>query len=430
MKEKNKKRLKTIFDQALTGTIMNYPSFDLSGTIAYEIMKKIEAYKKMGKYLDTYTCISFNNWLEKGLEENDREIYETILIYAKYLENYPKKTSEEKIKYNEDLKEYIDNKDIIYDLSNMIINYYIMSLDPSIVFESVLKTEQSKSLYQFLTNVENYKLMDSYSGRLLEGKIQMTTNRGYKKDKERPQQDALLSMVRKEDLFLNVIADGVGASNVGDVVSREIILKMKDWFENENEEIFENLKLTVELLKEKLNEINSEVNKKYENSYSTVVLALTVKDKTIILSVGDSTAYTYENEKLILLNKLDSHAKGSNYEEARRSIQNNVITAAIGAISPVHPHITIIDNKGQRIILSSDGVTDLVSDKTFISYFKNKSSSDKIVDDALNNPEIMYEINYDGITEVHYLPKTEDNISAVVVDLPNKKLTKHLDIGR
>lgn len=452
----NKRRLKEIFERALVGTKMNYPTFDLSGTIAYEIMKKIKAYKNIKKYTDTFTCISevsekykvplrseiksfckaheldfysevlklaAENWLKKGFEQSGNEVYEVALIYSNYLDKYPKISLKEKEKYAEDYKEYIQNDEMIYDVSNMIINDYITSLNPNKVFEFALKIEPKKSLYQFLTNIEGYKLMDSYSGKLLEGKIQLSTNRGFKNDKERPQQDAILSMVRKEDLFLNIIADGAGGYEAGEVVSREVVLKIKEWFENENEETFEDLDLVVELLKEKLNEINREINRQYENSYSTVVLALTIKDKTIILSVGDSTAYTYNHEKLVLLNDLDSFVKGY-YEDARRNVRNNMITAAIGDINPLHPHINIIENNGQRIILSSDGVTDLVSDKTFISYFVNNSSSDKIVDDALNNPEIMYETSEEGITEVHHLVKTEDNISAIVVDLPNKKVKK------
>ncbi len=458
MNERDKKRLKEIMDRALVGTRMNYPTFDLASTISYEIIKKIDAYTNFKWFENQYACISevsekykvplrseikafcdvhkldfysqllrmsAENWSKKGLDIKGGEISKMTLIYADFIENYLKKSFREREDYVENYKEYLNNKDMIYDVVNLITNDYIASIDFEKAFEPVLKIETQEALYEFLTNVSGFKLMDSYSGKLLEGKIQLTADRGFKEDKTKPQQDAALSIVREDNLFLNIIADGAGGSEIGEAASKEIIIQMKKWFENTDRELFEDIDLVVELLKEKLNEINIEVNKKYENSYSTVVLSLTIKDKTIIVSVGDSTAYTYDGEELVLLTELDSFVNGYYYEDARWNAGNNIITSAIGDRYPVEPHVNIIENKGQRIILSSDGVTDLVSDETFISYFVNKSSSDKIVDDALNNPEVMYEFeDEEGVMEVHYLPKTEDNISAIVVDLPNEKVKK------
>lgn len=115
--------------------------------------------------------------------------------------------------------------------------------------------------------------------------------------------------------------------------------------------------------------IKKEIEKKHAKSYSTLVLSLTVYDKTIIANIGDSQAYTY-NEK---------------------------------------------ENEVQKIILSSDGITDLISEERFKSYFKSDIESEKIVKDALSKEDTKW------------LDKDEGNISVIVIKLSNytqKKLVK------
>lgn len=275
----------------------------------------------------------------------------------------------------------------------------------------------ANSAFDLLTNVAGVKLIESYSGKLLEGKIQLATNRGYPNDLNKPQQDAVLSIVKDENHFLNAIADGAGGSNKGENASRELICGIEKWFEQISIDKLDDIDLTIKLLTKKINEIGDTIYKKYENCYTTLVLSLTINNKTVIINVGDSTAYSFDGNELIELTTLDSWANGYYYEDVRWSPENNILTAAIGDGFRVIPHVKIIDNNGQRIILSSDGVTDLISEETFISYFKNSSTAEKIVDDALNNPEVTYEFVEDDVTEIHYL-KQSDNISAIVIELP------------
>lgn len=163
--------------------------------------------------------------------------------------------------------------------------------------------------------------------------------------------------------------------------------------------------------------IKKEIEKKHAKSYSTLVLSLTVYDKTIIANIGDSQAYTYnekENE-LIELTTLDSDSKEMSYEEARYNPWNNMITAALGDGYEKDVHIKIINNEGKKIILSSDEIIDLISEERFKSYFKSDIESEKIVKDALSKEDTKW------------LDKDEDNISVIVIKLSNytqKKLVK------
>lgn len=452
--------LKEKIDRALAGTQMNYRLFDLAGTLAYYITNEIEClingkqndknilkviaiasdeYKvplrsEVKSFFDIHKDlnpsteilkVACDDWKSEKLDDNSKAVLEMIQIYIKILNELPKLKGEERKKYIDDYKEYIQNKEMITDIIKVVLSNYILSIDAKKTFEKVVKINSMKeSIYEFMTNVDGINLMDRYSAKMLEGKIKLTSDRGYPNDETRPQQDAVLSIVKSNDIYLNVIADGAGGTEHGELASKKTIQELKNWFEQLNDKNFENIDYLIESLKEKINEISNEVRRKYEGNYSTVVLALTVKDKTIIMNVGDSTAYTYEDDYLTELSKMDLYSKAEYYEDARWATNNNMITTAIGDVYPLEPHINIIDNKGQRIILSSDGVTDLLSEDTFISYFKDSSSSEKIVDDALYHPETMFEdIDENGVSVVIRTPKQADNISAIVIDLPGKKKT-------
>ncbi|MBR3198403.1 MAG: protein phosphatase 2C domain-containing protein [Bacilli bacterium] len=301
----------------------------------------------------------------------------------------------------------IDN-DLIEKSIKELMKMYIKKIDVT----EVLKDNDfiiPKSTYRLLTNIKSFKLMDDFHGNLLEGKIKLATNRGYQTRPEKPQQDAVLSIVKNENCYLNMIADGAGGSEKGEKASKLLTEEIKNWFEVLPDEILNDTEIIIELLKQKITQIDSLIYKKYKGSCTTLVLAFTIKDITIIANIGDSTAYTYENDELICLTTLDSESSGMDYEDARFNPLNNVITAAVGAGFNDPLHINIIQNKGQRIILSSDGITDLICERRFKLYFINGDNPKQMINDALSKKD------------TEYLEKTEDNISVITIELPNTK---------
>lgn len=305
------------------------------------------------------------------------------------------------------------DRDLILQALSELFKKYIDNIDiTEVLKENGLKI--SEKAYEILTNATSIKLLDTINGNLLNGRIELSTNRGYQSKPERPQQDAALSIIKNENCFLNVIADGAGGSENGENASKLFIEEIKTWFEILPDEILNDINLVIKLLKYKVTQIDNLIAQKYKNSYTTMVLALTIKDKTIIANVGDSTAYTYdkENDKLIKLTTLDSDSKGLSYEEIRYSIYNNMITAAIGSGYNDKVHINIINNIGQKIILSSDGITDLVSEERFKTYFKENIHTSQMVEDALSKKD------------TEWLSKTEDNISVIAINLPDYKKNK------
>lgn len=306
----------------------------------------------------------------------------------------------------------IDRNKILSSIA-YLLNDYIKNIDiTKVLKESGFKIPNET--YQFLTNAKGIKLQNTLNGKLLEGSIKLSTDKGYQNNPEKKQQDAILSVVKDETCFLNVIADGAGGSKNGEEASKYLTLELKEWFENMPQEILDDIDILIKLLEYKITQIDNYIFKTYKNSYTTLALTLTINDKTIIANIGDSTAYTYDEQtdNLVELTTLDSESKGMDYEEARYNPWNNALTAAIGAGYNDKLHINIIDNTGQKIILSSDGITDLVSEERFKSYFKENIEPEKMVEDALSKE----------YTE--WLDKREDNISVISIKLPNSQKSK------
>lgn len=375
-KQENKSEMHAVFYPIYSPNTYNIDAVEI------EINKK-------GEIKTNYKDVEYGK-IEK--QDYSYEKYKIYCLTKKYLEG-------EKIK-EEDLEEII----------KILSKEYIKNID----INEVLKDSGFKifKTLEKVTNLKSLKLQDKTSGKLLHGKIDLSVDRGYQTHPERPQQDSALSIVKNENIFLNIIADGAGGSKNGEKASIMFVRELKEWFELIPEELFNNIDVIIELLKQKIIQIDKQIEKKYKKSYTTFVLTLTIYDKTIIANIGDSQAYTFGNNELIELTTLDSDSIGMSYEEARNNPYNNLITAAIGDGYKKDIHIKIINNQGQKIILSSDGITDIVSEDRFKSYFINNTDSSQMIKDALSKK----------YTEC--LNKDEDNISVIVVNLPNNKQKK------
>lgn len=300
-----------------------------------------------------------------------------------------------------------------------IAKLYYESLDFKKVFnfDSIENIQISKTATEVLSNVDNFELKDSIAGKILNGKVSLATDRGYPNmSDKKPQQDAILSISKSDTCFFNVVADGAGGMSKGEYASNRVIAGLKSWFDNisiDDLNLLDDEYITY-LINEKLIEINNDIYRKYKDCCATVAFTLTIGNRTIIGNVGDSTVYGYDmdNDSLIEYTTLDSFSRGLSYDEVRKSPHNNIITSAIGIRYVEHGkkliHHQVINNEGQHLIISSDGVTDLVSERTFKNFFRNKNNALEIVNEAVNRPDMSPEIK-----------KYQDNVSAITVDLPN-----------
>ena len=260
---------------------------------------------------------------------------------------------------------------------------------------------------EIMTNIENNKLLDEFHGKLLDGKIQLSSVRGCPSQPKKKQQDAIGSIVKDENNFLNIVADGLGGVEYGEKASLQIVKEILTWYKYTPQTMLEDPDLSIKMLKDEIRFINKNLYLKYiGKAQTTFVLSLTNQYRTLIANVGDSTIYTY-NKELELLTHIKNYITKKTYEQIRKSFFSYLVSGSVGDIILGKIHINTIDNNGQRLIMSSDGVTDLICEKRFTDYLINNVEAQTIVKEALETPDALW--------------KKEDNISAITYNLPNRK---------
>ncbi len=211
-------------------------------------------------------------------------------------------------------------------------------------------------------------------------------------------EDACLCMShpKNKNYKLLAVADGMGGKEYGEIASNYTLNKIKKWFiKKEISSINDNKKLTTST-KNLLKRINKELISIYGQDVlgTTLTLAIITKKNTHIFNIGDSRAYIYKNQKLIQVTEDDSdvwmyYKYGNvNKEDLRYFAMSNFINACIGLNEKLcKTNYILLENDYDLILLLTDGVTDLLTDKK-ISKIIKKSSSEKI----LSN--IIYEALY------------------------------------
>lgn len=439
----NDKKTELLIDKALLGTFANYQQYDMFHNFDEMFKIFVNQIVETGNYdandlllyfSDNCKGVKIRNDLYKMIKNGQDlllELYKWInnkllsydsdkLHFASlaYLGNY------RKICQNKD----ITTKEIINKLGNQPQLFYSLNKNMDIILKDCFKCLESNYVISDKLKIEKFDfgkgyvftntitgsndIINNYSAQI--GSIvDLASDKGYK-SKRSTQQDAIISIIRPDGNMLNVVADGVGGDLCGEEASSRFVKLIANWFIGLSSNYLNDTDLIIDLLIKKINYINNDLF--YSQGSTTFVLALTNSDKTIIANVGDSTAYEYNksNDALNELTVTDSHTRNMGYEEARRYELNNVITACVGMDLAVNTHINVIDNKGQKIILSSDGVTDLVSEETFKGYFKNDTKVDDIISDAVNYPSIVSR-------------KRMDNTSAIIINLykNNKKILEN-----
>lgn len=194
---------------------------------------------------------------------------------------------------------------------------------------------------------------------------------------------------------LFIVADGMGGHKAGDTASRftvETLVKLLKL------DATEDAVTTVEKAIIKVNELLLEKAKEsedYTGMGTTLCLASIIDDTLLVANVGDSRLYVVDEdirqitrdhslvEEMVLAGEI-------NKEEARNHERKNVITRAIGGTNTVEPDLFRIDlKKNDRILLCSDGLTNMIEDSEIADVIKNESdinnAAKKLIDKANKN---------------------------------------------
>lgn len=178
------------------------------------------------------------------------------------------------------------------------------------------------------------------------------------------------SLFVDKDLGLFIVADGMGGHQAGEVASGTAV-KIIASFIKENIGKGEPASIIKEAIFKANNEIviNSIEEPNLEGMGTTVVLALQNGGKIYIANVGDSRAYLINDSRIeqltddhTLIAELVSAGKMTK-EEARVHPKRNILTNAMGASLRADACIRpVIAEKGDCILLCTDGLTDMLTD--------------------------------------------------------------------
>lgn len=192
-----------------------------------------------------------------------------------------------------------------------------------------------------------------------------------------------------ESMPLFMVADGMGGHNAGEIASVKAIEKVKEWMKENTKELTSINKIENSVAK------SIEYANKYIFNYSktangfsgmgtTLTMGYVFNDKIIIGHVGDSRAYLIKDFDIMqitqdhsLVQQLIKEGKISQ-KEAKSHPQRNVITRAVGIGNEIKIDIFTIDvNNGNVVVLCSDGLTNMLTEKDLAITFSEEKDVQK-----------------------------------------------------
>ena len=206
-----------------------------------------------------------------------------------------------------------------------------------------------------------------------------------------------------------IVADGMGGHKAGDVASREAIERFVKYA------CTTHMSDPANILDAGIISVNKDIfdmansNRDYSGMGTTFVAASLVENHVYIANVGDSRLYLIGRdirqitrdhslvEDMVRMGVLER-------EEARTHYKKNVITKAIGVADDKTstPDIFEIEvENGDKLLLCSDGLTNMVEDYDIKKIVKDNDS----IEDAVR--ELIKQANENG---------GKDNISAILIE--------------
>ena len=203
------------------------------------------------------------------------------------------------------------------------------------------------------------------------------------------------------DRSYGVLADGMGGRHHGEVAAHMTVDMLRERFESYFPASIEALRrvdqhhcadMVVCYLDEWIREVNRAVwnkgqaDEKFRDMGTTLVTIYALPSLAVIAHIGDSRVYHLSEDEFVQVT--DDHSFVNSQvangmmtaEEAQTSTQRNIITRAIGTSKAVKPEIkTIHWQPGDRLLLCSDGLTDMVSDDVIREILLSDKPSDDIL---------------------------------------------------
>jgi protein phosphatase len=203
-----------------------------------------------------------------------------------------------------------------------------------------------------------------------------------------------------------LVADGIGGMAGGEVASRlaltnlvKLLVDTPDWIMSLKRA--DDVDLVLQRMAERFLQIDKSLRDKAKSDATlhgmgtTLTVAGTLGNNLVIGHIGDSRAYLLRGNSLTQLTTDHTLAQtlidagiASRDDPAARSMRH-ILTAALGSMDEgLEPQVqTLKMIRGDRLLLCTDGLTDMVDDKTITRVLKEKGPSQqacqKLIDLAL-----------------------------------------------
>ena len=199
-------------------------------------------------------------------------------------------------------------------------------------------------------------------------------------------QDAYFAGRISDNAVFAVVCDGMGGANAGNVASENAVRHISEYIIRSYRDSMD----ISELEKTVRNAVTSANIELYDMSASeqslsgmgtTAIIALIKDGESVIANVGDSRIYLV-NENIKQLTRDHSVVQSLiesgkiTPEYAKYHPRKNVITRAIGAEGSVTADSSVIRlNRGDSLLLCTDGLSNYLDDNEILSVFKNTDIS-------------------------------------------------------
>ena len=173
---------------------------------------------------------------------------------------------------------------------------------------------------------------------------------------------------------LYIVADGMGGELAGDYASAKCVETVVEGIKASNESE------PVKILEQAIQSANQIIYKESKSDIdkagmgTTLVLATFIDGHIYVANVGDSRLYVATPAKLLQITKDHSvvaelvRTGELDEDDARTDNRKNMITRAIGAEDKISAdYFDVILRGGEKILLCSDGLTNMVEDKDIYS---------------------------------------------------------------
>lgn len=179
-----------------------------------------------------------------------------------------------------------------------------------------------------------------------------------------------------EDIYLHIVADGMGGHNAGEVASSMAVKAITEYIEENIEELKKEDKDIQDLIRNSILYANDKV---YKTSIiksnclgmgTTLSMVLLKQNRVFIGHVGDSRVYLIRGKSISRLT--EDHSLVAELvksgtikpEEADHHPQKNVITRALGTEYTLEPDIIQYElNSEDFILICTDGLSNAVSEE-------------------------------------------------------------------